>query len=147
MRDSLERGEAPLASHLLYPQPGILREGVPEERAWGIAAGFEWRRVAEHHVFYVDRGWSSGMYAAFEANVREDRSMEVRTLTSKFLYGLHGHVSPEEAATCDCIDEWITCTKCNGRGDGDQRSRLGRWMYIACRKCRGKGKVRPLGVQ
>lgn len=103
MHDSLQRGEAPLASHLLYPQPGILREEVPEERAWGIAAGLEWRRVAEHHVFYVDRGWSSGMYAAFEKLTSEGRSVESRSLVEKQLIGRHGHINPAEAAECDCL--------------------------------------------
>ena len=32
VRDSLLRGESPIASHLLYTQPGILRDGVPDER-------------------------------------------------------------------------------------------------------------------
>lgn len=67
VRDSLSRGEAPIASHLLYPQPGILREEVPAERAWGIAAGLEWRGVCDLQAFYVDRGWSHGMTAAYEA--------------------------------------------------------------------------------
>lgn len=64
MRDSLNRGEAPIASHLLYTQPGILRDEFPEERALGIEAGLAWRRVAECAVFYVDRDWSGGMIAA-----------------------------------------------------------------------------------
>lgn len=69
VRDSLQRGEAPIASHLLYPQPGILREDVPAERAWGIAAGRAWARAADT-VFYIDLGWSRGMQdarAALEA--------------------------------------------------------------------------------
>ena len=32
LRDSLLRGEAPLASHLLYTQPGVLDDRVPDER-------------------------------------------------------------------------------------------------------------------
>lgn len=64
MADSLARGEAPIASHLLYTQPGILDDAVPEERARGIAAGLTWARHAELAVFYVDRGYSSGMIAA-----------------------------------------------------------------------------------
>jgi hypothetical protein len=32
VRDALARGEAPIASHLLYTQPGVLRDAVPEER-------------------------------------------------------------------------------------------------------------------
>ena len=64
MRDSLTRGEAPIASHLLYTQPGVLDDGDPFEREHGIAAGLAWRRVADAAVFYVDRGWSTGMRAA-----------------------------------------------------------------------------------
>lgn len=61
VRDSLSRGEAPIASHLLYTQPGILRDEVEEERQWGIDAGLAWRRVAEASVVYLDRGMSRGM--------------------------------------------------------------------------------------
>ena len=32
VRDSLLRGEAPIASHLLYTQPGVLRDNVAGER-------------------------------------------------------------------------------------------------------------------
>lgn len=80
MRDSLERGEYPLASHLLYPQPGILDEFNPTEREWGIRAGLAWRAVAEKAVFYVDRGWSGGMLAAKEVYEREGRPFETRNL-------------------------------------------------------------------
>lgn len=66
VRDSLQRGEAPIASHLLYTQIGILKEEVPEERAWGIAAGLAWSSTGARHVFYVDRGWSTGMLSALE---------------------------------------------------------------------------------
>ena len=61
IRDSLGRGEAPIASHLLYTQPGILDDLIPEERQWGIHAGLAWKRVAEYQVFYTDLGWSRGM--------------------------------------------------------------------------------------
>lgn len=67
IRDSLQRGESPLASHLLFTQPGILRDEDPAERALGIAAGLEWYRVTELIAFYTDHGWSTGMYAAAEA--------------------------------------------------------------------------------
>jgi len=80
MRDSLERGEAPIASHLLYTQPGILREEVQSEREWGIAAGLAWRKVAELSAFYIDRGWSKGMLAAKELLEREGRLFEERSL-------------------------------------------------------------------
>jgi hypothetical protein len=80
MRDSLNRGEAPIASHLLYTQPGILRDEVPDERQWGIDAGLAWRRVAELAVFYVDRNWSGGMLAARKIYRDEGFPYEARML-------------------------------------------------------------------
>lgn len=61
IRDSLKRGEAPIASHLLYTQPGILRDEDAAERQWGIDAGLAWKSVAEASVVYCDRGISRGM--------------------------------------------------------------------------------------
>ena len=61
LRDSLARGEAPIASHLLYTQDGVLRDEAPEERQWGIDAGLSWLPVAEATVVYTDRGISNGM--------------------------------------------------------------------------------------
>lgn len=61
VRDSLSRGEAPIASHLLYTQKGILDDDILEERMWGIDAGLAWKEVAEKHVFYIDYGMSNGM--------------------------------------------------------------------------------------
>lgn len=80
LRDSLLRGEAPIASHLLYTQIGVLDDGLPVERALGINAGLAWRAVAHAAIFYVDRGWSKGMTAARELYVRENFQWEVRTL-------------------------------------------------------------------
>ena len=59
--DCLARGESPIASHLLYTQPGILRDDVADERALGIAAGLSWYRVAQACVVYLDHGMSRGM--------------------------------------------------------------------------------------
>ncbi|RJS13009.1 hypothetical protein DRW03_36280 [Corallococcus sp. H22C18031201] len=61
LSDCLRRGEAPYASHLLYTQPGVLRDEVPEERNHGIEAGFEFRRVSQATVVYTDLGYSEGM--------------------------------------------------------------------------------------
>lgn len=66
MRDSLMRGENPIASHLLYTQPHILDENKPEERKRGIEAGFAWWRFSDLIAFYTDYGWSAGMKAALE---------------------------------------------------------------------------------
>ena len=79
VRDSLSRGEAPIASHLLYTQEGILKDEIPEERMWGINAGLAWKEVAELHVFYIDYGYSRGMeYAkqyATENNIPTEERM------------------------------------------------------------------------
>lgn len=80
LRDCLLRGEAPIASHLLYTQENVLDDLIPAERTLGIDAGLAWRAVAESAVFYVDRGWSSGMTAARELYDREGFPYEIRTL-------------------------------------------------------------------
>lgn len=64
--DSLRRGEAPIASHLLHTQTGILNDNKPEERTLGIEAGLAWYRVADKCVVYADRGMSSGMLVGIE---------------------------------------------------------------------------------
>lgn len=61
VRDCLLRGDAPIASHLLYTQPGVLRDKVQEERALGMKAGFTWTQVAEAIVVYTGRGITPGM--------------------------------------------------------------------------------------
>lgn len=80
IRDCLKRGEAPIASHLLYTQPGVLDDTVPEERALGIAAGLAWVRAADATVVYVDLGISGGMKLGIEAAVAGGRPVEYRTL-------------------------------------------------------------------
>ncbi len=61
VNDCLRRGESPIASHLLFTQPGILDDTLLEERALGIKAGLVWLPVAEAMVVYTDRGVSLGM--------------------------------------------------------------------------------------
>ena len=67
VRDSLLRGEAPIASHLLYTQEGILNDNLPEEREHGIDAGLAWKEVAHASVVYVDFGISRGMQYGINA--------------------------------------------------------------------------------
>jgi hypothetical protein len=80
VRDSLSRGEAPIASHLLYTQPGILRDEDPDERQWGIDAGLAWRKVAEATAVYTDRGISRGMEYGIKAAEKAGVPVEKRTL-------------------------------------------------------------------
>lgn len=80
VRDSLLRGEAPIASHLLYTQPGVLRDEDPGERRHGIDAGLAWRTVAHASVVYTDRGVSEGMRYGIEAATAAGVPVEYRTL-------------------------------------------------------------------
>lgn len=78
--DCLKRGEAPIASHLLYTQPGILDDDNPAERELGIDAGLAWRAVAEASVVYTDRGISSGMKYGIAAAEASGLPVEYRSL-------------------------------------------------------------------
>jgi hypothetical protein len=80
MRDSLMRGEAPIASHLLYTQPGILNDELPNERMHGIEAGLLWGSLGELTAVYTDRGMSRGMEYGIERAKKEGRPIEYRTL-------------------------------------------------------------------
>ena len=83
VRDSVLRGEAPIASHLLFTQPGILDDEKPEERAMGIAAGHAWIEIADLVAVYVDRGISGGMREGIERAKRERIPIEFRSLEKK----------------------------------------------------------------
>jgi hypothetical protein len=80
VRDALSRGEAPIASHLLYTQRGILRDSDPVERQWGIEAGLAWRDVADATVVYIDRGISPGMVYGITRARTAGLTVEVRSL-------------------------------------------------------------------
>jgi hypothetical protein len=79
-RDCLLRGEAPFVSHLLYTQPHILKDTVPEERNHGIRAGFAWRALAKKTVVYTDLGISPGMQLGIEDATAKGHEIEYRTL-------------------------------------------------------------------
>ena len=76
--DSLKRGEAPFASHLLYTK--VLSDGVPEERNLGIEAGFAFRDVAAYTAVYVDLGISDGMAKGIEDAKAKGLRYELRTI-------------------------------------------------------------------
>jgi hypothetical protein len=61
MLDSLQRGEAPIASHLLWTLPGLLDDSDPHERRKGMEAGLAWYRLADRSVVYMDHGRTFGM--------------------------------------------------------------------------------------
>lgn len=80
VRDSLMRGEAPIASHLLHTQPGILEDQTPSERAMGIEAGLAWTTVADLVVVYADLGISAGMLEGIKRATRDQIGVEYRRL-------------------------------------------------------------------
>lgn len=79
-RDSLSRGEAPIASHLLYTQPGVLNDDIPHERKWGIDAGLSWVVASDATVVYTDRGISRGMEYGIAAAKAAGKTVEFRSL-------------------------------------------------------------------
>lgn len=58
--DCLLRGEAPFASHALYPLSGM-RDDDPADRRVGMVAGFAWGECAELIAVYSDHGITEGM--------------------------------------------------------------------------------------
>jgi len=80
MKDCFDRGEYPFASHLLYTQPGILNDTIPEEREKGIMAGLAWGRHASKTVVYCDYGISKCMMEGMEKADSEGREVEKRYL-------------------------------------------------------------------
>lgn len=79
--DCLKRGEAPLASHLLYTQ--VLDDNDPKQRQLGIEAGLAWMRVAHASVIYTDLGISEGMRKGIEAARFAGIPTELRSLEGK----------------------------------------------------------------
>lgn len=80
VRDSVLRGEAPIASHLLFTQPGILDDDKPDERAQGIAAGLAWGPAADATAVYTDIGTSRGMWQGISRAQAEGRPVEFRSI-------------------------------------------------------------------
>lgn len=80
MRDSLERGESPYASHGLYTQPGVLDDDDDAEREAGIIAGFAWRRVSEETAVYFDLGITSGMRFGIADAIERGVAISYRSL-------------------------------------------------------------------
>jgi hypothetical protein len=76
--DCLRRGEAPMASHLLYTQ--VLHDGLWADRKLGVEAGLAWGEVADATVVYGDRGISPGMKAGIRHAERCGRLVEYRRL-------------------------------------------------------------------
>ena len=88
LRDSIRRGEAPMASHVLYANRGALKDGNAEERKNGIEAGLAWGRHAKRWVVYTDLGVTEGMrlgigFARTMGIPIEERTLEDGSIESR----------------------------------------------------------------
>lgn len=95
MRDSLMRGEAPLASHLLYTE--ALDDNLPHEREMGIQAGLAIGQFAVRTVVYTDLGISRGMQYGIERAEQDGRPVEYRSIEAI----VHNH-GPRQGRGLDC---------------------------------------------
>lgn len=91
MQDSLSRGEAPFAPHLLYTQEGVLSDDIPEERDRGIDCSIEWGWRAQLIAAYIDHGISDGMQREMLQFAQEGRTVLLRSV--------YGDVTAEQAGT------------------------------------------------
>jgi len=78
IKDSLDRGEAPFASHAIYTQ--VLDDDIPEQRILGIEAGLVWMDCVNSVIFYTDYGMSAGMEIALAKANRIGAPTEERTI-------------------------------------------------------------------
>lgn len=129
LRDSLMRGESPLASHLLYTQEGVLDDAKENERELGIAAGLAWGTAAAATVVYCDLGISHGMVLGIERAMQEKRIVEVRSISDdpwaeSRLESAKAKYETKKCDYCDAIGAcdterggaWVDCSHCDGKG-------------------------------
>lgn len=135
VRDSLQRGEAPIASHLLYTQRGILNDAIPDERQLGIDAGLAWRRVAEASAVYSDYGVTPGMEygikAAFNAGIDVEYRVIGRNKAIKRLHPTIDQLRKIVEATCKARGVYVDEVLSSAR-----RRELSRTRFMAIWLCR-----------
>ena len=81
MFDSISRGEAPIASHLLYT--AVLDDNVIDERNLGIDCGFEWMKRCDYVAVYIDNGISTGMQRGIDLALSINKPVLYRKLYGK----------------------------------------------------------------
>ena len=78
LRDCIDRGESPFASHLLYAQKGLLDDNVPQERKKGLEAAAAWLEVADSVCVYMELGVTWGMVLGIVRAVRRKKPIRLR---------------------------------------------------------------------
>ena len=78
LSDAINRGEAPFASHAIYPR--VLNDANPVDRHQGIAMGLEWGSAADLVAVYSDFGVSEGMDEAIRFYASRNVPVEWRRI-------------------------------------------------------------------
>tara|TARA_R110002051_G_scaffold196148_2_gene263960 strand:- start:1160 stop:1552 length:393 start_codon:yes stop_codon:yes gene_type:complete len=78
MHDSLQKGESPLAFHLLYTQ--VMDDDNPEQREKGISLSQDWYKYAEKVVIYTDFGVTNGMQQGIDLSLKLELPIEMRSI-------------------------------------------------------------------
>lgn len=78
LADSIARGEAPFASHFIYPH--FLDDNDADDRLQGLMLGQVWASVAERVAVYVDLGISPGMRRGIKLAQRREIPRDYRSV-------------------------------------------------------------------
>ena len=78
LRDCIDRGESPFASHLLYAQKGLLDDNILDERKKGLEAAHAWLEVADSVCIYMDLGVTPGMVLGIVRAVKLKKPIRLR---------------------------------------------------------------------
>lgn len=105
MLDSLKRGEAPYASHLLYPQ--VFDDLDEDQRRIGMLAGHEWLKQADLVALYIDLGVSRGMSMAEALAIKLGKPTTTRRLVGR-TGNLFTTTEKLEAALAEDPTKWGT---------------------------------------
>lgn len=104
MLDSLKRGEAPYASHLLYPQ--VFDDLDEDQRRIGMQAGVLWLNKADLVALYFDLGFSRGMREAEALAVKIGKPTVQRMLVG--VQALFSSQQKLEQALLRDPSQWVT---------------------------------------
>ena len=86
IRDCLNRGETPYASHVILAFSGALDDRHGIEREEGINAGLAWIDAVEKVVVYQDFGVSPGMLRGIENAKKHGVPVEFRKIGTKSIH-------------------------------------------------------------
>jgi len=77
--DSLNRGEAPFASHLLYTRV-LKNDAITKHRYMGLSAAFAWAKKADLVAVYIDLGFTAGINKGIQNAQKNKIPIEYRRL-------------------------------------------------------------------